>query len=655
MKLLFTYLPFQLLLGVLIGVLYPADYECLLIVFLCLLVCVLGFYRYKRAYLFLFFIVCVGYVFSSFSVYITNDVHKEDHYTHFKTKKGNLRFTIVKQITSTAANHRFYANLHQINTKKCSGKILVTIPKLYVVQVGDVLVANAVLKEINHPISPYDFNYKHYLKRKQVYGKVYVKQYVKIRREETIPFQLQYLRTAVEQKVIKLALSSTTKSLLIAMLLGDKEYLTSETKTAFVNSGVVHLIAISGMHIGVLYLLFYYALSFLNILKSGKYIQVFLVLLLLIGFAIFSGLSSSVVRTVTMFGFILLAKLKRQKGLLLEPIVTSALVLLLCHPNYLLDAGFQLSYLAVISIVTFYPIVASRWKLKNKILKYFVDVLLVSVIAQLGVLGVSLYYFHQFSFQFLIANFYAVSLLPLVLYGGIVVLLKLVVWEQVAGVDYVYTLFIEQYVAVIRFLGEMDSFLWKQINFTQLQVFGYYILLFLIWYLFKNWNFKRGTFVLVWVMVLQLHSVYMRNVLHHKKELVVYNTYKSVMISVKKKDKLFVYNHFDERDLQMNGIRNNIKEQVLVSDEVFQFHQNTYLLLDDALDYSSLSTPNLVLILDDHPNVNLERVIKTLHPKRIIICANNYPNIVLKWKGTCKKLQVPFYDVKQQGAYVVSL
>lgn len=656
MKLLFTYIPFQVLIGVLLGVLFPLINIYLIIIFTLVIFLLLGFYFFRKNYLFFCFVVFSGYVISCFSQYLNNNLqHSNNHYLSYVNKPSVISLTLIKSLKSSKQNFRFYARVNQVDSTESSGKILLQIPKIHLPKVGDVIMGYSTIFPINKASSNYNFNYQEYLKRRNIYGKIYLKNYSKINEVKSVFFEIQKLRSAVERKLLASNISFSTKSLMIAMLLGDKEYLTSEVENSFINSGVVHLIAISGMHIGVLYLLLCYSFSFLKYIKYGNYTEVFLILSCLVSFAIFSGLSSSVVRSVVMFGFILLSKLKREKGLLLEPIISSALLLLICNPNYLFNAGFQLSYLAVISIVVFYPIVTQKIVVKNKIVKYLVDVLIVSIIAQLGVLAISIYYFNQFSLQFLFANFFAVSLLPLVLYGGIIVLFKVLFWPSLSYVEKYYDIFINYFIGVLEYFSSLNKLLLVDINITTIQVYWYYLLLFFVWFCIKMKNMFSVFMCLSLIIICQISHVYERMDINNKTELIVYNTYKPLIISCKQRDMLQVFGTYNKEIIKKNKIRNSVSAVMCSEELVFEFDKNIYLIINKNLDYSSLYFNDGIIILDDNPKINLLRILIALKPNKVIISANNYISNVEKWKSTCKKLQVPFYDVKKQGAYIKSL
>lgn len=659
MKLLYQYIPFQILIGVFLSVLLPVgniSFVLCLGISLILLITICFWINNScvKNYVLLFGIVIFGYIAATVSDYLQNDLNQTSHYSYLNLKESSLDITIDKCLRSTSKIKRYYAKINTIDSEIFSGKILVEVQNKETLALGSRLLCKAKIKKIHKSLSPYDFDYQKYLEQKEVYGKIKIDTYVLNDFGSGWMYTLQNYRTKVLQKLEVSSLSNATTGLMGAMLLGNRENLSREMQESFANAGVVHLIAISGMHIGVLYFLLLYSLGFLKMFTHGVYIHIIVVVMALWAFAVFTGLSSSVVRSVTMFSFIILSKLKNQKGLLLEPIISSMLFLLLCKPNYLLDVGFQLSYSAVISIVVFYPLLTKKIKVQNKVVKYFVDVILVSFIAQIGVLPITLFYFHQIPLQFLMANFIAVSLLPLVLYGGFFTLTTLLSFKKISVVLFLYDLFIQKYIQIITYFSSIDFLIVKNVFIDKTEVVLCYLMLFLIWRLLKKRDFYRWIFLLGCILVVQAHYLLRLHYLISKQELIVYHHYKR-LITIKKERKLYVFSEeLKDKKIKANFIKNRINTLEKKQEKVFCYRNRNYLIVDNSYAYSKLKVNDLVLIITSNPKVNLERIIRDIQPIKVIFAINNYNNNVVKWKGTCKKLQVPFYDVSQLGAYVLN-
>jgi competence protein ComEC len=663
MKLLVSYIPFQLLMGVFLGILFPQGSLRFLVVYL-LVIIVLMFLLHRFmmhkyfSHLFYFILICMfGMCMSWFSQLYNNDLSKESHYFRFIDQSITAKLTICRQLKSTKVSERFYGKLHMINDTQVEGKVLIEFPLSVEndLKVGDVFVCKTTLRSINAPVSPYDFDYKRYLIRQHVYAKIKLEgRYVKLGEDNSLLVTLQKFRSSLSKTLEESNLSTNTVVLMKAMLLGDKSSVTQEIKTSFTDSGVVHIIAISGMHIGILYFVLLFTFGFVKRLKYGNYVYVCMVLICLWSFAVFSGLSSSVVRSVLMFSFFTLTKLKKGYRLVFEALVTSMLILLLFDSNYIFDIGFQLSYFAVISIVTFYPLFSKHVTLKIKVILYFVDILLVSFVAQLGVLGLTLFYFHQVPLHFLLTNFFAVSLLPVVLYGGILVLIKVIINVQSVHLEVWYDNFISFYLQVIQFFSSLSQWILKDVEIRITHVLSYYVLLYGVWYLANSISYKKITHFFCLCIVCQL--MFIVETIYTKEELLLYNNYGPSLVTVQTAKKLRIFgksilNHKDSLLLKENRFQNNIEELICDTNEVFAFKGVTYLMVNKTKSYDLLSKKGMVFIISNNPKINMERMIISLRPKTIIIDNSNYKYHQVKWIDTCEKFNIPFYIISDQGAY----
>lgn len=203
-----------------------------------------------------------------------------------------------------------------------------------------------------------------------------------------------------------------------ALTIGEKTDLTPELKAMYSAAGVSHVLALSGLHVGILSCILLWLFYPLTYLKHGRKILAFLVVCLLWLFAFISGLSSSVVRAVVMYSLYTFASFcseERFSGM--HSLVLAAFLMLIYNPFFLFDISFQLSFTAVFSILAFYPLF-SRWLcIKICVLRYVWNTLSLSVSAQLGTLPFILYYFGSFPTYFLLAN-----LVVVILAGGILML-----------------------------------------------------------------------------------------------------------------------------------------------------------------------------------------------------------------------------------------
>ena len=250
-----------------------------------------------------------------------------------------------------------------------------------------------------------------------------------------------------------------------ALLLGQRNSISTETYDNYKDAGAVHILAVSGLHIGILLLLLQFLFRPLEILPKGRTIKLVVIVLLLWCFAFLAGLSASVVRAVTMFSFVAYALyLNRPSNTFNILALSMFFILLLFNPMLLFQVGFQMSYAAVFSIVWIYPMLQRFWTPKNSVLQKIWQLLSVSIAAQLGVLPISLFYFHQFPGLFFISNLLIVPFLGLLLGMGILVMVLalldilpdfLVLW---------YNRIISLMNSVVEWVAQQEAFIFKNIS-----------------------------------------------------------------------------------------------------------------------------------------------------------------------------------------------
>jgi competence protein ComEC len=203
-----------------------------------------------------------------------------------------------------------------------------------------------------------------------------------------------------------------------AIILGDKSMLDSETKNSFSATGAMHVLAVSGLHIGLILQIMMEVAKFFSRFISRKR-AVLSILILLWIYSILTGFSPSVIRSIFMFTILVLAQFFGKEQNNINSLFFSAFVLLLFQPMFLFDIGFQLSYLAMVGIYTLYRPIESWYQPKNKIIKYFWQGTAVGFAAQCMTVPLTLYYFHQFPNYFAIANLGLMVVSGLVLGLGI--------------------------------------------------------------------------------------------------------------------------------------------------------------------------------------------------------------------------------------------
>lgn len=217
-------------------------------------------------------------------------------------------------------------------------------------------------------------------------------------------------------------ISNDNVGIISALTLGKKDDLSKDTRQIFSLAGGSHVLAVSGLHVGIIYAIILGLLSFIPHSQIGNITRHSIVILCLWFYAFICGLPASVVRSAFMFSLISGAYILGKSNYSLNTVFVSAFFMLLYKPLYLFDIGFQLSYAAVISILIFYPKLYSLLKFQNKIMVWIWGMICVSAAAQIGTLPITVYYFHQIPVYSIFTNFVVVPAAFIIIYVALALL-----------------------------------------------------------------------------------------------------------------------------------------------------------------------------------------------------------------------------------------
>ena len=330
---------------------------------------------------------------------------------------------------------------NSLPSRPISGKVMAYFPKsdsAFALHYGDLIAIPASIREVTPPMNPGEFDYRAYLERKGITGQVYLKD------EDWLDLQVNHANPiyAFSYRFRDILLASLRRSGLrdnefgvaAAILLGYDDNLADEVRKNYVAAGSMHILCVSGMHVGIIYLLASFLLGFLNRKKWQKTLKQVLLLALIWFYALIAGLSPSILRSALMISFVIIGEIIHRKGFIINSIAASAFILLCVNPNNLFEIGFLLSYSAVIGIVVLQRLIYSWFVFKNKLLDKAWEITAVALAAQVATIPFTLFYFNQFTTYFWLSNLFMTPISFLVVISGMILLL-------VSWIPYLNTLF----------------------------------------------------------------------------------------------------------------------------------------------------------------------------------------------------------------------
>ncbi|ESU29632.1 hypothetical protein FLJC2902T_01040 [Flavobacterium limnosediminis JC2902] len=604
----------------------------------------------------------------SFSIgMLTQSLHHhpgyKNHYSHYTSESDMLTGTISERLKPNAYAEKYYFKIDALNGKNAFGKILLTVSKKEQSKQfhsGDRLLIKGELTPVVKSSNPYQFDYASYLEKQNVYHQLYLKpeNYRKTGSEHNLDYYVEVYRNTLLHSFKIHQFSKDINNIIYALLLGQRQDMDLQTTTNYTEAGVIHILAISGLHIAILYAMLLFFIKPLNRIKNGKLLQFLIVVGFLWVFALLSGLSASVVRSVVMFSIISFGLYLNKSGNIYNILAVSMLVILLFNPNLLFDVGFQLSYIAVFSIVWLQPFYKSLKLSRYKVVNYFVDVLTISFVAQIGVLPLSLYYFHQVPLLFFLANLVVIPLSSFVLILGIVVLALNFIVPNIAIVfGKLLGFTIELMNEYIAWIASFKTFVIKDIPFSfSLLVLFYLMLITLVLWLYEK-EFRKLILFLSSSFTLQILILSTLWQTKQGSEFIVFNNKKSTLLTEKRNNLIRVYTNdtLPQKNQNLKSYNRgnfNLDIEIRPLQNVVLFEEQKILVIDSLGIYTLKQKPD-ILLLTQSPKINLNRLIEVIQPKVIIADATNYKSYISRWKATCGTKKIPFHATAEKGFYKI--
>jgi len=589
------------------------------------------------------------------------------HYSHLTEDQVPYHFqlTLHEKLKSTKKNQRYVAIIKSINHRKSQGTILLNIrhsAQNTNIPIGSHLTVNGLFYHNKAPFNPNQFDYSGYLENQQIYGQIYTSssELKVITTENTIWSKFSNFRTNIIDNLKKSDFNETELAVMIALLLGQQQDIDPETLQEYQLAGAVHILSVSGLHVGFIMLFINFLLKPIPNTSRNSYIKLLIIVVALWSYGVLAGLAPSVVRSVTMFSFVAVGQHLRRSVNVYHSLLVSVLLILLWKPSFLFDVGFQLSYLALFFILWLQPLTADFWQPKNKITRYIWDILTVSFTAQLGTLPLSIYYFHQFPGLFFVTNVLVLPLLGIIMVVGLVA----VIIGCFGTVPQLVVVPLEMMIGIqnkcIGWVASLDAFVFKNIGFTAAMLWTSYLVIIAFGLWLQKPIYKKVILTMVSVLLFQIVCLHNKWQSTNTREMIVYHQKKGTMITERKNNKVILYGN----DSVQNTIAKNQTLQSYLTanfakltqsedlQHLYYFNTKKILLIDSGATVPLQIKPDIIILINS-PKINLERYLSACTPKQIVADGSNYKSYIRLWKATCHKAKIPFHTTHEKGFYKI--
>ncbi|WP_312762278.1 ComEC/Rec2 family competence protein [Epilithonimonas sp.] len=488
----------------------------------------------------------LGFFFFSIGIFVhfQNSQHQK---LPILKEKETIIFELDKKLNSNEKNRKYYVEILDVSDLKQKEnfpfKTVISIPKdVEALDFMHYYKAEVYIHQPEEIKNDFQFDYKKYLARQDVYFQAYLPNDVQKTEKKSILFEdkIKRKRLDILNQINHSSLSPKIQEFLKGIILADRTEMDAETVKDFNQTGLVHLLAISGSHMVII---FWLTLLIFNQILPVKFrkISIVLSILLIWTFAIFIDYGSSVMRSCLMITCYYFMVLLQRKSDLLHSLALSAFILLIFDSNQLFDVGFQLSYVAVLGIWWLTnPIKNLFRKPRFKAEKVFYEISAMTFAAQIATLPLAIYYFHQFSFVSIIANLLIIPLSEVIIVSSLLIVILIAFGFSNIPVIYKgFDVFVEYILKLIHWFSSLESLMMRNIS---LNIFELSILLLVIYFLkflikdfFNPKNLLRFGFCLLTFFVVRISfNLYQYN----KEEMLVHGFYKEKIISIKDKDQV---------------------------------------------------------------------------------------------------------------------
>jgi competence protein ComEC len=627
----------------------------------------------RKAIVFGILFFTLGFCITAFQ----NERFDQRHFSHFKPTKNYYLAELINSPTRTKKALRFEVRLIKVgayNAKAISGKIfLYTPPDSALEQTlpGDDFLFRARLIPTSPPLNPFEFDYQNYLHLHQIYGQTFTTD-VKVlpSNKNSLRRFMAKLRSQLFGYISAMHLPPEEEAVAAALLLGYRHLLSDETQQAFSGAGAMHVLAVSGLHVGILYMITAFLLQ-MDKKKAHRnaWPKVLAALLIIWIYAALTGLSPSISRAAVMFSFIAIGNLFWRKPAIIQMIITSAICLLIYSPNYLFEVGFQLSYSAVFAIVYLQPKI---YRLIEKPNNWLADrtwqITSVSIAAQAGTFPLSLYYFHQFPVFFMISNLVVIPLAYILMNFGIFLLLLSSLVTPPAFAIAIFQFLLEVMTSSVHLVETLPNAVISGLHIGRIEMALLTLLVYFvaeaIW-IKKNWALFSSAGLAITLLGSFSTDAFFR---HDKVEITLYSIPNKTAIEIRKGNQTALIADPDllaDEDAMLFYIRHNlwaekvqkVVEYAVSSDTTSNLHQQKNRLIDAfGTRILALETAQDSAKFSLNPNYILVK--KGIKPpafvpaEAYIILMNGHNR---KTKKLWSNLQNEVYDLYEKGAKVIPL
>lgn len=565
-------------------------------------------------------------------------------------------------LTSASANNKQLIGRQydiQLSTRGCN----------YNLQPGDMVVFECQLDTIKSLGNPDGFDYASYMlsqgirysehlpcEKLSVYG-----------HDPTLITRCNNYRRQLQKEVFSTSLSEKAQNFVVATLLGNSRFITPETRSLFSSAGISHVLALSGLHVSIILLAVWFVLFPLDHLRLRK-LRLVITIAVMALYALFTGMSPSVVRATVMMTMVLIGMIFYRKSVTLNALAASALIILTISPMALFGVGFQLSFITVAAFMLVFKQNTSPGesrKKKNKIMQYVLQLTASSLVAMLSTIMLTAWYFGSMSFMSALSNLLVLPLFPLIMAFSMIFTVMCACSVQLDWFNTVIDTLYNYIEWIAKLTGEHLPGSFDSIYITGVEVFIYYLMLVftLLWYNKKKFVWLNFAGLALAIMI--SYSAFIRSTTPQN-GLIVFNNYSQTQVLAYNGDKATMWVPDGTPDLQSFKQSNKkfLAHYGIDSIETISGKEHNALngmRIVCATDgrWKQATPPKKkiktdLLIITKKYNGTIDQLGKIYDAEQIILSGDIYKGNLATLENECKQLGIRYYSIAKNGAWIAS-
>lgn len=657
--------------GILIGFYFELDLDILMLLLLLSWMLLTKVYMnllhaIRPPFLFSFLTFLIFVVLGSINISRSQPRNDQTHYIQEYQAGSTIEIQLLEMQRPDKYYQRYIGKVRKVNGQSTSGKIMLRITKDHLsrpLNLSDLIITQVPLKKIRPAMNPGAFDFKKYAQKKGIYHQLDLKNKAYLIQKGSLK-GVKVMASGLREKIIgsltRLKFSEDHFAVITALLLGKRQELSPGLLDDYKDAGALHILAISGLHIGILLLLLELLCKPLGYVKKGRQIKMVFILVCLWSFAFISGLSASVVRAVCMFTAVSIGMFLNRSLHAGNSLFLSIIVLLFTEPMYLFDAGFQLSYSAVFAIVAIVPLFKGLWSPENRVVSYFWNLFCISLAAQLGVMPLGLFYFHQFSASFMISSLVIIPFLGTILGLGFLVIILDQAELLPETLIFLYDFLIGSMNNFVGLLSDQKSMIFDQIYFSFFLVCMFYAMIFYVsrWLKYKQESSLKA--ILCCAFIMQCSLLHQKFRTQRTSELVIFDQVMHTVIAKNNGSIIDVYSDRKTPETIIKRLIQPYKQQYYQAGKVSRRPVKNFMKIkglrifiidNEVLTIHPGIDPDMV-ILRNSPKINLDRFLTEFKPMILISDGSNFRSFARRWKRSCGRAGIKFHDTYEKGAFV---